>query len=61
MNWRAAVVAAAIVVACIALVLMVCSVLLAEDRPADAGTLFVFWGVVLVIAVGVATGVGAGA
>ncbi|QGJ95839.1 hypothetical protein J1770_gp53 [Gordonia phage EMoore] len=61
MNWRAAVVAAAIVVACIAFVLLLGAGLMTRDDPEQGGRGIVVFGLLLVVSVAVAAGVGTGA
>ncbi|UTN93135.1 membrane protein [Gordonia Phage Phauci] len=61
MNWRAAIVAAAIVLACIAFVLLLGAGLLSRDNPEQGGRGIIVFGLLLLVSVAVAAGVWTGA
>ncbi|AXQ62966.1 hypothetical protein SEA_ASHERTHEMAN_59 [Gordonia phage Ashertheman] len=61
MNWRAAIVAAAIVVACLAFVMLLGAGLLSRDDPEQGGRGIIVFGLLLIVSVAVAAGVWVGA
>ncbi|UAJ15726.1 membrane protein [Gordonia phage Baddon] len=56
MNWRAAIVAAALVVACLAFVMLLGAGLLSRDDPEQGGRGIIVFGLLLIVSVAVAAG-----